>query len=398
MLDIRMVNFAKKYKCTYSRYADDLTFSSNRKEFPEKIAIKKKDNEWISGKALKKEIEKVGFVINEQKTSLQHKSNRQIVTGLIVNEKVNIKREYYKRARSMCHALFQSNEFYIGDTSAHTSSEKPLEEPLERAPGNRKQLEGMLSFIEHIKRPHDNRTIQHRRNKPTAIVKLYRKFLFYKHFFSLNRPLIICEGKTDIVYLKCAIKQLEKEYSAFVQKTDGKWVFKVGFLNFSKTLKYIFAISEGSPGLKSLIDLYEKNMTGFKGTGKQYPVVIVIDSDSGSKQIDKLLKNKKLDPLDPFSLLFENLYIVHVPPREGFLETEVEDLFDGKTLETKIDGKTFNRTTKIDAKTEYGKITFAEKVIKANQDNINFEDFRELLNRIKGVTEDYNQKKSEKTT
>ncbi len=116
LLDIRMANLAKKAKCTYSRYADDLTFSTNRKEFPERIAIKKNgyDNEWVSGKALKKEIEKVGFTINEGKTSLQHKTARQIATGLIVNKKLNIKREYYKQARSMCYALFQSDQFYIG--------------------------------------------------------------------------------------------------------------------------------------------------------------------------------------------------------------------------------------------------------------------------------------------
>ena len=47
LLDVRMANLAKKTKCNYSRYADDLTFSTNWKEFPEKLAIKKKgsDNE-----------------------------------------------------------------------------------------------------------------------------------------------------------------------------------------------------------------------------------------------------------------------------------------------------------------------------------------------------------------
>jgi len=113
LLDIRMVNFAKRAKCTYSRYADDLTFSTNRNEFPAKIAIQSYDNQWVSSNTLKKEIEKVGFTINEKKTSLQYKTTRQIATGLVVNKKVNIKREYYRQTRSMCHSLFQSNEFYI---------------------------------------------------------------------------------------------------------------------------------------------------------------------------------------------------------------------------------------------------------------------------------------------
>jgi len=164
LLDIRMANLAKKAKCTYSRYADDLTFSTNRKEFPERIAIKKNesDNEWVSGKALKKEIEKVGFKINERKTSLQHKTARQIATGLVVNKKVNIKREYYKLARSMCHALFQSDAFYIksklipepaisgngktSEASSPDSAETPLEgsHSEKNVTGSINQLEGFL--------------------------------------------------------------------------------------------------------------------------------------------------------------------------------------------------------------------------------------------------------------
>lgn len=36
-LDIRLVQLAKKHSCLYTRYADDITFSTRLKEFPEKI-------------------------------------------------------------------------------------------------------------------------------------------------------------------------------------------------------------------------------------------------------------------------------------------------------------------------------------------------------------------------
>jgi hypothetical protein len=406
LLDIRMANLAKKAKCTYSRYADDLSFSTNKKEFPEKIAIKKNgnDKEWVSGKALKKEIEKVGFTINEKKTSLQYKSARQTATGLIVNEKVNIKREYYKQARSMCHALFQSDEFYIdskhisepsisenaktSEVSSPDSTETPLKgsQPEENVPGSIKQLEGILSFIYHVKKTHDDRKIGDKRFNPTAVMKLYRQFLFYKHFFSLDRPLIICEGKTDIVYLKCALRQLEEKYGQFVKKKDGGFVFKIGFLNLSKNLKDVCAISEGTSGLKSLMDIYRKYMKPFKGQGKKHPVIMLVDNDSGTKEINNKLKVN--DSTKPFFYFLENLYIVHVPPVNGD-ETAIEDLFDKKTLDTKVDGKTFNREAKIDPKTEYGKIVFAEKVVKANQNAINFDGFKEILDRFKGVIEEY---------
>ena len=412
ILDIRMANLAQKAKCTYSRYADDLTFSTNIKEFPEIVATKRNgyDNQWLSGKALKKEIEKVGFTINENKTSLQHKTGRQIATGLVVNTKVNIKREYYKQARSMCYALFQTDEFYIDSEvismptspknakssestsiSTETTSEKPQSE--NKIAGSISKLEGILSFIYSVKGPHDGRNIGGKKHKPTSVMKLYREFLFYKHFFSLDKPLIICEGKTDIVYLKCALKQLEKEYDDLVQKMDDGFVFKIGFLNLSENLKDVFAMSEGTPGLASLMDIYKAHMKPFKGQGKKYPVMMLIDNDSGSTEIKKKLNSK--DSAKPFSHFVENLYVVHIPPGSGGEDTAIEDLFDKKTLETKLAGKSFNRKPKINPKTDYGKIVFAEKVVKPNQNAINFDGFKEILNRFKGVIEDYSQKKAE---
>ena len=38
LLDVRLARLAKAHKCTYSRYADDITFSTNRKEFPSDLA------------------------------------------------------------------------------------------------------------------------------------------------------------------------------------------------------------------------------------------------------------------------------------------------------------------------------------------------------------------------
>jgi len=413
LLDIRMVNLAKKARCTYSRYADDLTFSTNRKEFPEKIAVKKNehDNEWIAGKALKREIRKVGFTINEKKTSLQYKTARQITTGLVVNQKVNIKKEYYKQARSMCYALFQSDKFYLGskhtstsavsenakttETSSPDATEMPLEEapPQENMPASINQLEGILNFIYHVKKRHDDRKHGDKLNRPTAIAKLYRELLFYRHFFSLDRPLIICEGKTDSIYLKCALKQLVGEYGEFVQKVDDSFVFTIGFLNMSQNLKDVFQIAGGTSGLASLMDIYEKYMKRFKGQGKKHPVIMLLDHDTGSKEIEKKLEDKDLTK--PFHYFVENLYIVHVPSRAGHAETEIEDLFEKKILETKIDGKAFNRGPSIDTKTEYGKIVFAEKVIKANQNAINFDGFKGILDRFKQVIEDYNPNNAE---
>ena len=43
---------------------------------------------------------------------MQWKGSRQVTTGLLVNEKVNIRPEYYIKARSMCHNLFSHGTYY----------------------------------------------------------------------------------------------------------------------------------------------------------------------------------------------------------------------------------------------------------------------------------------------
>ena len=98
-LDIRLSQLAKKYKCTYTRYADDITFSTRKSEFPSQV-VKEEDGVYTAGKRLKRDIMHAGFTINERKTRIQYKDSRQDVTGLIVNKKPNTKKEYWRTARA----------------------------------------------------------------------------------------------------------------------------------------------------------------------------------------------------------------------------------------------------------------------------------------------------------
>ena len=103
-LDKKLTKIAKKFYLTYTRYADDITFSSNE-PFSQALLEKDKldDGQYIYkvGNVLEAAVISSGFSINHKKTRLQHKSQRQEVTGLVVNKGVNINRKFIRKTRAM---------------------------------------------------------------------------------------------------------------------------------------------------------------------------------------------------------------------------------------------------------------------------------------------------------
>jgi RNA-directed DNA polymerase len=84
-LDRKLSGLAKSYGLKYSRYADDITFSSDHHVY--------KDGS-IFRRELYKIIRDEGFFINQKKVRLQHQAYKQEVTGLTVNEKTNVNRKW----------------------------------------------------------------------------------------------------------------------------------------------------------------------------------------------------------------------------------------------------------------------------------------------------------------
>ena len=93
-LDRRMRGVAKRFGLHYSRYADDMTFSSMHNVYQEGSDFR---NE------IKRLIEEQGFKMNEKKTRLLRDGVRQEVTGLTVNQRVNVTRKYVHGIRWILH-------------------------------------------------------------------------------------------------------------------------------------------------------------------------------------------------------------------------------------------------------------------------------------------------------
>lgn len=110
-LDSDLLRLAAKYNCKYTRYADDITFSSTSQNLPKAIAQLDEDHSAvIIGAQLEHTIQRNGFRINETKTRLQRKGRRQEVTGLVINDFPNIERRYIRRLRAMIHAIHRFGE------------------------------------------------------------------------------------------------------------------------------------------------------------------------------------------------------------------------------------------------------------------------------------------------
>lgn len=139
--DEKLSSFCKTYNVSYSRYADDITFSAptdivaNRAFFENIKFIIEKDED---------------FLINPKKTRLQHKRVRQEVTGLIVNDVVNVNRSYIKELRMW---------LYYWESYGYNKAEKFFKHNYQRKKGCKKNIDakmknvlaGRLNFLAMVK-------------------------------------------------------------------------------------------------------------------------------------------------------------------------------------------------------------------------------------------------------
>lgn len=396
-LDIRLASLAKENSCIYSRYADDITFSTREKEFPTSLMTEDKEG-YVAGRKLQSEIKRAGFEINSVKTRIQYKDSRQDVTGLVVNKKPSVKNEYWRTIRSQCHSLFQTGSF------TENVSGTPED-------GNIHVLEGRLNFIDQVdffnrqrKKPaaildHDNnlKKKSNTRKLLNSRERTFSRFLYYKLFYGHDKPTIICEGKTDNVYLKAAIGRLAASYPQLARPKVGNDPYEllIRFINYTERTRFLLELSGGTSYLKEFILNFEENYNYYKAPPPTHPVILILDNDDGFVEIEGLLKGKKFSPtifpttIPPtvirkaeFIHVLHNLYIVVTPLNARGEYTSVEDLFPQSVRDEKLGTKKFSKSNTIDTATEYGKEFFATKIVAPNKNSIDFSGFNVILTQI----------------
>jgi RNA-directed DNA polymerase len=154
-LDRRLLRLARQNKLEYSRYADDITFSTNLAQFPPAIAIREEipggGFKVAAGDALEQAIVACGFAVNGNKVRIQGRGVQQRVTGLVVNSRINVERERIRKIRAMLHAW---KKFGLDAAAVeHFTKYRGGRDPSRRArgPAFRNIVYGELSFVRMIR-------------------------------------------------------------------------------------------------------------------------------------------------------------------------------------------------------------------------------------------------------
>lgn len=391
-LDIALQKLAKDYRCTYSRYVDDISFSTNLREFPSKIAFPfPVPEKWIVGSKLEREINRCGFKINTSKTRMQARTHWQSVTNLTVNEGVNIKKHYYKGARFCAHAMMTNGK-------AHASTK--LNIAYDELSSD--QIWGKLRHICDIK--DRSSAVQPLRNyngsNPAPhYLRLSGDYFHYHRVHISPKPLIICEGKTDYTYLKEAILWHKDDARVVANLVDisrfptkGKkskgdhW--GVDFVKHSKSADRFLDISGGGGNLVKFCRLHIERTKTFHSIAGQKPVIVIVDNDKQSEGMWSFIKEEtnssaKIDGSKPYYKVSSNLYVVPIPKPKGLAgDVYIEMLFLDLWLKHEIHGRKLKIRQKKGEKlkpSEYGKGEFADKVIRANRGSVDCSAFAPLL-------------------
>jgi hypothetical protein len=392
ILDIRLSKLAATFGCSYSRYADDITFSTNKKKFPETIVTDENSNEL--GFLLINEIVRAGFKINQNKTRVLRNTSRQQVTGLTVNKKINVNKDYIKTTRAMAHALYKDGEFTLQDINGKLRK------------GFLNELEGRFTHIDMLDKY--NRIQVKKNSHPEKYVlkkagidftqrlssreKAFSNFLHFKYFYGNEKTTILTEGKTDPIYLKCAIDSLYLNYPNLVKvdKESKNRVLKISLFKANSKKKYFLDLSGGAADYVRFFMRHKEQCKKFIKQRPKKPVIIILDNDTGpSDFINNIIKEYSHIPRNQdgvrkskFLHLENNLYVVLTPLLKGNNHSCMEDFFRKKVLNMKHDEKTFDKSNNYDPKVTFGKDKFANSIVRKNRKDIDFSLFKPILDSI----------------
>ena len=223
------VRSSKPNNVYYTRYADDLTFSSS-KSFNEKFC-----NQALNkpGEELRSIIERCGFKINDDKFRTASRYDHQEVTGIVVNQFPNVRQQYIKNLRKLLFIYHKYGKdaaggWYYSKVRKYSNRQgEPFDIDL--------VIKGQLSFISFIRGAKNNR------------FRVYNKYASLFNSLSSDKSLELLDPhpdwRTNVVVI-----QLDFE--------DGNWSQGSGFIierNFLITAAHLLNSLHGTSRVKANI-------------------------------------------------------------------------------------------------------------------------------------------------
>ena len=344
ILDRRLRKFCNMHRCSFTRYVDDITISTNLREFPNAVAKQNKENErWEISGELESLVLRAGYRIKHSKTRMQLSSQRQVVTGLTVNTTPMPVREFRYRTRAMCHRLFTQGSYEIGDRKYDIS----------RARTEIRPLKGRILYLSNV----SSRAVVEGREKKSSGELLLNKFIYFESFAIGDKPLLITEGVTDRLYLKHAQKFRKLLPPELLEEDKPKFdIFKP-----TMTRKLHLKLGDGAQQIKDFIFRYSEQKSKFGYYPRSKPIMCVLDSDGEGKRVLNAIKSKfEVTEISASVFhIFDEIYLIYL---NHFGENkEIENYFSDDLLNRKIEDRSFELLK--DEGDTYSKSDFAKYVV-----------------------------------
>lgn len=145
-LDRKLNKLANRYGARYSRYADDITFSSMNN-------IYRQEGDFYN--AVCEVVTEEGFIINDNKVRLNRIGERLEITGLTVSDKVNVTRKYVNDLRWMIYHWERDgyNKAYAVFIKKYIEAKTS---PVKGTPDMQNVIAGKLDYLKMVKGNEDS--------------------------------------------------------------------------------------------------------------------------------------------------------------------------------------------------------------------------------------------------
>lgn len=389
-MDSELQDLAWSCRCFYTRYADDITFSTSLPEFPIQIAKVHSLLDVAIGAELEKTITANGFKINPYKTRAFSQKQRQEVTGLTVNKHPNVRRKYIAQIRAMLHA-WEKFGLQAAEEEHFKSHDKKHRNPKAKQLAFRFVVRGKIGYLGQVKGL-ENKTYKDFKDKYRQLSRRDRNIPL-KNISprTEKRITIYTEGMSDKLILETAWKKLYNAESLFsIASVELKPGISVGATALVDELNshrrqhgmIIGIFDRDSEGIKALRNLHSefKEEDQFKISEDRLAAAFLLPVPSGKERLADLEK-----------LWIENYF------SESALHKTTESgkglVFDYKPRVTKemIGDKVVSETKQDDSSIETavikeGKTDFARLIIPTLPVE-EFEGFRLVFEKINQIAE-----------